>query len=399
MIHPLLFLVGYRIISIPSEQGAEFFNVCARFGIVFHSLGVKKGEEGDRRYFRMSFVAARKAQALCRRYGIDVRGESRHGLPELFRASLKRPGIILGTVLFVAVVFMSGQVIWDVRIEGNESVSDEEIIDILKESGISVGSLKSGLDIDRIQNRALILSDKISWITVNVTGTVAEVEVREVSAAPEDKDYISSNLVAERNGTVVEFDRVKGNIAVELGEAVSEGQLLVGGVYGSDTEGLRFVRSSGRVLALCEREFSVSVPLKFEKKVYTGREKIKKSLIFFEKEVKFFGNSGNSYASCDTIEEVEYFDLFGLGKLPFGIRTVTYAEYYTEEAARSEETAKEQANLLLWQSFAADAPLDAAVVRKQLYGRVEGEAYILSGTVESVENIAVEREVKIDITG
>ena len=399
MIHPLLFLVGYRIISVPSELGAEFFNVCARFDIVFHSLGVKKDETGDRRYFRMSFVAARRAQVLCRKYGIEIRSESRHGLPELLRASLKRPGIILGAVIFAATVFLSGRVIWDVRIDGNESVSDGEIIDILKESGISVGSLKSELDIDRIQNRALILSDKISWITVNVTGTVAEVEVREVSAVPEDEGYISSNLVAERNGTVVEFDKVKGNIAVELGEAVSEGQLLVGGIYGSDTEGLRFVRSSGRVLALCERELCVSVPLKFEKKVYTGKEKIKKSLIFFEKEVKFFGNSGNSYASCDTIEEVKYFDLFGLGRLPFGIRTVRYAEYETVQTLRSEQTAKEQANFLLWQSFSADAPPDAQVVRKRLYGRVEGESYILSGTVESIENIAVEREVKVDIMG
>ena len=45
--------------------------------------------------------------------------------------------------------------------------------------------------------------------------------------------------------------------------------------------------------------------MKYDKKVYTGRKKIKKSLIFFEKEVKFFGNSRNLYASCDKIDVVE----------------------------------------------------------------------------------------------
>ena len=96
-----------------------------------------------------------------------------------------------------------------------------------------------------------------------------------------------------------------GNIEVELGEDVSEGQLLVSGVYGDEKSPMRFLRSKGQVLAQCDREFSVTVPLEYEKKVYTGEKKIKKSLIFFEKEVKFFGNSGNSYASCDTIEEVK----------------------------------------------------------------------------------------------
>ena len=396
MIHPLLFIVGYKIISVPTQTSAELFNLCARFDIVTHSLGVRHEQTGDRRYFRTSHMAARKLLALCRARGIEARLESSHGLPELIFASLKRPGILVGALFFICMVFMLGRVIWDIRIEGNATVPDSEIIELLRESGIAVGSSKSELDIDRIQNRALILSDRISWISVNVTGTVADVEVREVSAAPEEADYICSNLVAKRNGKIVEFDKVKGNIAVELGEAVSEGQLLVGGIYGSDTEGMRFVRSRGQVMALCEREFNISVPLKFEKKVYTGRKKIKKSLIFFEKEVKFFGNSGNLYASCDTIDTVKYFDLFGLGKLPFGIRTVTYAEYETQEALRSEQTAREQANYLLWQSFAKDAP-DAAVVSKKLYGRIENGSYILGGMVESLENIAQEREVKVEI--
>ena len=195
----------------------------------------------------------------------------------------------------------------------------------------------------------------------------------------------------------MELSEVRGNIAVELGEAVSEGQLLVGGIYGSDTEPLRFTRSRGSVIALCEREYEIEIPLRFDKKVYTGEKKIKKSLIFFEKEVKFFGNSRNSYASCDTISREDRFYFLGV-RLPFAIRTVTCAEYVTEQVSRTEEQAREQALFTLWQRLYTEAP-DASVVGKELSGRVDGDRYLLIARLETHENIAEEKEIEIEIFG
>ena len=392
MIRPLLYLVGYCVISLPESEAVKFINGSSSSGFIYHDMGVREG----RRRFRLSPVACVRACELCRMLGLDARVEERKGLPYLCMRLLRRPGLLIGCAVVAFCVFFSQRVVWDIRIEGNPTVSDTVIIDTLSECGFGVGTPIEELDIDGIENRFLILSDEISWITVNVIGTVAEVEVREVKAAEPLPDYVSSNLVATRNGKVVEFFQVRGDIVVELGEDVSEGQLLVSGVYGSENSPMRFVRARGQVLAQCDRDFSVEVPLEYEKKVYTGEQKIKKSLIFFEKEVKFFGNSGNSYASCDTIEEVEYLDFFGLGKLPFAIRTVTYAEYVTETAVRSEEEAKEEANFLLWQRFAADAP-DAQVVGKSLRGELMADKYVLTATVTTVENIAEEREVKVEI--
>ena len=398
MIRPLLFLVGYHLLSVSDAQSASFVNLCAAAGIVYHNAGVRVEGEQRRYVFRLSPAAAFRATTLCESRGIEVKTDSRHGLPTVCRGLFARPGIILGACMFFLLIGLSGRVIWDIRIEGNTHVSEEKIEALLAESGMSVGSRCDGLDIDAIQNHVLILSDEISWISVNVTGTVADVEVREVSPAPEKQEIASSNLVATRNGTVIAFEGVRGNIAVELGEAVSGGQLLVGGVYGSEDTATRFVRSSGSIIALCEREYHVEVPLDFEKKVYTGRQKTKKSLIFFDKEVKFFINSGNSYTTCDTINRVEYFNLFGLGELPIGIRTVRYIEYETQTARRSEQTASEQASYLLWQSFADDAP-EAQLVGKTVYGRTEGESYVLDALLQTHEDIAKEVPIEIRITG
>lgn len=392
MIRPLLFLVGYEILSVDESDSARLINLCTQAKIVYRIIDFGEG----RVRLRVSPIAAMRLRILCAKYGIVICVHRRHGIPDLLARFISRPGLVLGFALSVLTVAASGRVIWDVRVEGNETVPTEYIKETLSECGIGIGTPKEGLELDSIENRFLILSDEISWITVNVTGTVAEVEVREVQSAEELPDYAASNLVAARNGTVVSFEQVRGNIAVELGEAVSEGELLVGGIYGSEDTALRFVRSSGRVFALCERDFHISVPLEFEKKSYTGEQKIKKSLIFFEKEVKLFGNSGNLYTSCDIIDEVEYLNFFGLGEIPVGIRTVKYAEYENETATRTEEQAREQAIFELWQSFYAQAP-EAQQVHKTLEGKLENGTYILIATVGSIENIAVEQEIELDI--
>ncbi|MBE6577826.1 MAG: hypothetical protein E7653_06785 [Ruminococcaceae bacterium] len=392
MMHPLLFLSGYAVISFPETESVRVVNACAVGQLSYFDLGVSDG----RRKLRMSLRAAARMERACARENIDVRVECKRGLPIKLIRVFCRPGILIGFALAILATVFSQSVIWEIRIVGNEKVPSETILTLLEECGVRVGVKKRALDIDSIENRALIVSDELSWISVNVIGNIAEVEVREVLSVPKTEDYVCSNLVAKRNGTVVELIEVRGNLQVELGEAVSEGQLLVGGIYGSDTEGFRFVRTGGKVMALCPHEYNVEIPLKYEKKDYTGRKKVKKSLIFFEKEVKFFGNSRNLYASCDTIERVEFLNFFGLGDLPIGIRTVEYVEYNIAEGMRSEEQAAEQANFELWQKLYAEAP-DAQLVSKNTEGRIDGNTYILTARIECIENIALEREIEVQI--
>ena len=393
MIRPFLFFCGYEILRVRREDMARLVNLCAQARIAYriHSFG-----ESDA-VISASLFSGVRLRALCERFGIAIECIQRRGLPSLLGRVLRRPGLILGALLCAVMITWASGVIWDVRIEGNGSVSSESIIETLDACGFGIGIRTKGLELDRIENRFLILNDEISWISVNVTGTVARVEVRELIEKDSRPDYAASNLVATKNGVVVRFDGVRGDIAVKLGEAVSEGELLVSGVYGGENTATRFVRCRGEVLARCERNISVSVPLEFEKKVYTGEQKIKKSLIFFKKEVKFFENGRNLYASCDTINRVEYFDLFGLGKIPIGIRTERYVEYELVADTRTVEMARAEAKRLLWEDVYSGLP-DAEVVEVSLSESVGDTHFTLTATVATVENIAKEQEILLNIT-
>ena len=399
MIHPLLFLIGYEIASVPKKNGADFVNFCSQNNCRYHSIGTRQTDGGERLYFRMHLLSAMRARTLRTKHGIDFKIESTHGIPFLTLGVLKRPGLLIGLAVFCFLTIASGRVIWDVRIEGNDRVSDSEIVELLKISGMGVGADKTKIDIDGTEMRFLIHSDEISWIAINITGTVVEVEVREVeNVAPRaDDGVVASNLVSAKNGVIVGFEEVRGNISVSIGDAVSVGDLLVGGVYGTADTPLRLTRSKGKVFALCDNRYEIKVPLAYTQKTYTGKKKVTKTLIFFEKEVKFFENSGNLYATYDTISREEYFDPVGLGKLPIGIRTVEYLEYVESPAVRTEAEARAEANFLLWQKIYNEIP-DATLETKKLSGRLDGEIYALDAVIQTVENIAQERVIEVELT-
>ena len=144
-----------------------------------------------------------------------------------------------------------------------------------------------------------------------------------------------------------------------------------------------------------KRDISVSIPLKYEKKRYTGRVFTEKYLIFFEKEIKIYTNAGNLYASCDTIDTVEYINFFSAGELPVGVRTVKHMEYVYEDAERTPEEAERLADYKLSCDLAALAD-DGELLRKSKVYRVTDTAYIIDCHIQRIENIAERREIKIE---
>ena len=142
--------------------------------------------------------------------------------------------------------------------------------------------------------------------------------------------------------------------------------------------------------------FTDKIPLIYEKKIYTGSKNTKKSLIFFKKEVNFFGNSRNSYPKCDKIITDRYFDLFGLGTLPFGIRTTTCFEYETERSALDASVALEQALFRLSEQISASSP-ECELLSKTVSTEITDTALILDCHIVCVQNVAVEKEIEIDV--
>ena len=393
-LRPFSAVLGYNIYSVDRESLGEALGLCLRLGITFRDSRLV----GERALFCVPFFSAKQLEGEAKKSGFEIVLLASRGIPPLIVRHRFRLGLPVGIILSLVLIFLSSGVIWDVRVEGTQRVREEDVEEVLAECGLYVGSKKSSLNVGAIENAALILSDEISWISVNVIGTVAKVEIRELDIAPEDDEPDAANIVASENGKILGFEDIKGNIAVHIGDAVSRGQLLIGGIYGDEENDFRYTAAKGRVLAEVERELVQEIPRAYAKKVYTGRQKCEKTLVFFKKEIKFFSNCGNLYPSYDKIEEIEYLRAPNGNDLPVAICTVRYLEYEYKDVTRTD------AELVSLAKYRLDAALSQSLADGELLGFIDEEwisedKIVMRRTVRSIENIAKIQEIEINIGG
>ena len=384
MANPITFIFGYRIITADISFAADILNLCRKHGIIYRDQTATE----DTLRLECSLFAARRLQKICQEKGISFLSIEERGVPRLFYKYRHRYGIFLGLLLSLLLIYLSGTVVWDIRIDGERRLTEEKILADLSMCGISIGSPIRSLDTDVIQNRMIIYSDDISWISINLSGTVAHVEIRESEPVPPDKiEYTAANLVAMSDGEISGFRDVRGEIVVKIGDLVREGELLVSGIRESATQGFSYTCAQGEVFAKTEASYNVDIPLKYEKKVYLD----KKYLVFFNNEIKIYSNNRNLDTSCDIIDTVEYANPFSFGELPFGIRTVRYLPYTYMTAERS---AEEAVDLAFFKLRCTEEEMGISdVISKQFSGDFSDGSYRLHCTATSVKNIAKQVEV------
>ena len=385
MLRPFVFLSGYLRYKADASAAADIAELCRRQRRIYRRFEFSDDRQSVE--VDIPLIFARSFARACESENISVEISGRFGLPALIRRYRRRYGIFAGALLFLLLSVFSGSILWDVRVEGNSILSDREVVEILDGCGLSVGMITRGLKTAQIETRALIASEDIAWISINILGSVAEVHIIEDDGAT-DEDVIGSDIVAERGGEILWLEDIRGYQVVEIGSSVSEGDLLISGRY-PQLEGLsqRYTTPRGKVMARTVREETVFIPYRYEKKSYTGQERYQKYFIFFKKEIKFFENCGKMYAECDTIDTVEYFELPQGVRLPFGVRTVRYLEYKRETVRRSDESAVELALYTLRCRIESEAA-DGMLMKKELHGSFTEEGYTLYCRAEYIEDIA-----------
>lgn len=319
------------------------------------------------------------------------------GIPVYYRRYKKRYGIYVGMVLLVILLIISDDFVWRIDVVGNETVSNEEIKSALSELGFCEGVYHRDIDFDVLHNRFLAKSKDIAWIAVNMHGNVATVLIKEYAKPDKEVKGAVANVVAAEDGVITQVSVFDGRAAVKIGDAVSEGQLLISGIMEYPGAETRYVYAKGEVYAEVERKISVSVPLTRQKKQQTGGVEREYGIKIFSREI-FFGRKGRIESDvCDTITMYKELTLFGSVPLPLGLIVTehTYWEYVTETV--SADSAAAMAYTEYKRAF-IDAADGVTLLSYQTTGGMNeaGDAYVIEATLRVIEDIAKTKEFDVN---
>ena len=383
------YFCGWVRLVAEKGQATAILNLCMRYGLAYRHW--RADTDTGRICFEMTSHTAAKLCRLAFGEEICVSVTRSGGLPHLLKQYRHRVGLLIGAALGCGILIYSSQILWDIRVSGNEAMTSRQVKQELAESGLRIGMPVSALDAKQMELQIQLDSDRISWVSVNMSGTVAYVEIRERAATPEKIPLQPANLVARCEGIIDGLEVYTGIPVVQSGQAVQKGELLVSGVYDSQAVGWRVTRAAGRVLARTVHDFTVSIPWKYEKKEYTGEVILQKKLIFFEKEIKLFKNSSILGSSCDKINIVDTFTLPSGVSLPISRCTERYLAYKYCEATRTHAQAQALAYHELEQQISLCIP-DAMLLKKEITTVMTEDDLQIYCTVYALEDIAEIRE-------
>ncbi len=322
---------GWVEVELTGDAPEEFFNLCARKNLGFWA--VKKHESG-RWTCRTSFWTWPRLRALAGQGTWTIKLLRRGGLPGLFWRLRYRWALLAGLAVCLGVVGVLSRFVLTVRVSGNKSVPTGAILSQLRARGVKPGAFGPGIDTRQIGHEVLLEMPELSWMSINVRGTVCEVLVREGTPRPElVEEDVPAHIVAKYPGIVTRIDVTRGEQLVQRGQTVAAGDALIGSwvdfvepeYYQGDMGGM-LVRAAGRVRARTWHTLQAAIPLTGSAKVYTGRETSRWSLEIFGHSVKFPQRGRISYPRYDKI--VQY-HCAPLG-LPITLRREICREYETE---------------------------------------------------------------------
>ena len=330
------YLRGSYTVTARAESVCRALNVLMKNNVPFYGV---KAEGGGLVGFCLEPDAFRKYVALTAEMTIEDERVTRRGLFAFASGYKMRIGFFIGAVLCAALLAASSFFVWDINVTGQTGLSEKEILKTLEGYGLYIGAYIPNIDTMRLENELVIDTEELSYASINLRGTVAEVVVRERKERDVENISLPSNLVANCDGQIESIEVRGGMPTVKKGQIVKKGQLLVSGVIDSQAVGYRLVRARGEIYARISRSFTAEVPLVREKKSRTGEKKTRVTIRFFAKKINLFSNNDISFEKYDTIEEEKRLCLFDRVELPVFIIKTTYFEYVTETEKISEEQA------------------------------------------------------------
>ena len=337
-------LRGQVRVRVEAPFPERVLNLCGARNLAFWDLEWESPTTFSCRLSRRDWHALRRAAG---KLDCDLTLVRREGVPYFVRRFRKRYALLAGLALCALWLSVGSFFIWNFTVEGNEHVPEERILRALQTYGVDIGTFGFALDAEDLRNHILLDIPELAWMTVNVSGFRAYVQVRERVMAPEIVDERTpTNVVARRAGLVQRVRVLEGIPCVLEGAAVERGQLLISGVEDTDTFGARVLAGMGEVQARTWYTLTTRFPRESPVKQYTEEELTAISLVFGTRRVKFFPNSSIAGREYDKITSRVSLTLFGL-PLPVTVVTERFRFYRTERQTLDAPRAQREGEALL----------------------------------------------------
>lgn len=368
----------------------RFINITAKNGVnIWNPVPAKNAISAS-----MYLSDYKKIRTLAKKSRVKTKITAKHGMPFIVNRYKARTGLFAGAVFGIILCIFLSNFIWSVKISGTEEISNTYLESLLSDNGISVGVWKNNLDVDQIERNIQRKCGDVRWMSINITGSLVTVEVKETYKKPKlDTSKNPCNVKAVKDGVITRIQAYNGKPVVTKGSGVVNGQVLVSGLDETKQGDMRYLRANAKVFADITEQRTLSIPKKITYSTatdnYVDRKNLKFLWIDFPCNLAF-----ESYEnSVSTVHGENLFinDVV----LPAGFKIQTDRELVTEDYTISKSSAQEivKTDCILYEIFAKS---ESTVVSRNISVKENKSGYNFTADYIFNENIAC--QVDFDVT-
>ena len=384
-------ILGYVKIKVESVFIERFINICISKRIFIWDI---QREKSSIMYANIGIKDFKRLKNVAKKTKSKVSIEGKYGIPFLLHRYRKRKNFfILCSIILISLVAMS-RFVWNIEIEGLQTIPKEEFMQELNDYGLKIGTRKSLIDSNSIINKMRLTRDDISWMGIDIKGTNIIIKIKEKEKAPiviNKSDYC--NIVSNKTGLITKINVQDGTKAVEIGDMVKEGDVLVLGLLEGKFSGeTRYVHAIADVEAKVwyskKEKFYYNQDIRKE----TGQIENKYSIKFNNFKIKFT-KTLSKFQNYDTICKSKKILLFPNFYLPIEIVKKTNIEYKKISKTFTEEELIEIATEKLEIEIEAEIENKDNIINKQINVDKQEEYVEVEIIYEVIEKIGIEEKI------
>ena len=390
---------GYVEVTLWGYAPERFFIFCSNHDILIWDLS----REGDICHFKISVRGFRSLKPLLRKSGTHVRIGTKNGVPFFFFRYRKRKILFASIFLCMAVLFTLSRFIWKININGNDSVTNDSILQFLSGQNSSYGTCISDIDCERLEEELRSSFTDIIWTSVRREGTTLTIDVQENLTAgkqtaasgqlPEEfKEQKQSgyDLRALHDGMIDSIYVRKGTPLVAQGDQVKKGDVLVSGalpVYDDNgtISAYQYATADADIRLKTDYTYKDQFPVSRQERVYSEKKQHRYGISIGDHylQIPWKKVSYEKYSVLDERSQLRLCDSF---YLPVYFVKREYGEYEIRQMTYTRNEALDYAKENLTAYLKNLTEKGVLILEKNVMIKKGKKKYTVSGSITVLEN-------------
>lgn len=333
----LNYLFGYVNIVVEGFFVERFINMCIARDILLWKI---RRDKSTIIYTRVGIRDFKTAVKIAKQTKCRIKIKNKRGLPFVFNKYKKRKFFALLLLIIIVTIVSLSNFVWNIEITGTQTMSYDELIQLVNNEGLTIGKLKSKINTKEIINKIRLERKDIAWVGIDIQGTNAIIRVIEADIKPEiinEEEYC--NIVSDKEAAIIKVNAQNGTPMVKEGDIVKKGTVLIAGWLEGKYTGTRYVHSEGTIEAKVWYSYKERIYLNQTVEEKTGNEENKYSIIINKFKINLYKKLPN-FEKYDTIVENKKLKLFSNLYLPVELIKNNYVELQEKQVNFSLEEAK-----------------------------------------------------------